>query len=84
MATNTVRLHRVIRSTPERIYRAFLDAEVKKISGKAPEKKKTFAERKAAYEKNPKDADAAAEFALASLERSDRIEARKEIGRAHV
>lgn len=27
MATGTVRLHRVIRSTPERIYRAFLDAD---------------------------------------------------------
>jgi uncharacterized protein YndB with AHSA1/START domain len=27
MATNTVRLHRVIKSTPERIYRAFLDAD---------------------------------------------------------
>ncbi|RKP44413.1 SRPBCC family protein [Trinickia fusca] len=27
MSTNTVRLHRVIRSTPERIYRAFLDAD---------------------------------------------------------
>lgn len=27
MATNTVRLHRVVRSTPERIYRAFLDAD---------------------------------------------------------
>jgi uncharacterized protein YndB with AHSA1/START domain len=27
MATNTVRLHRVIRATPERIYRAFLDAD---------------------------------------------------------
>jgi uncharacterized protein YndB with AHSA1/START domain len=26
MSTNTVRLHRVLRSTPERIYRAFLDA----------------------------------------------------------
>jgi uncharacterized protein YndB with AHSA1/START domain len=26
MPTNTVRLHRVLRSTPERIYRAFLDA----------------------------------------------------------
>ncbi len=25
--TNTVRLHRVLRSTPERVYRAFLDAE---------------------------------------------------------
>lgn len=25
--TNTVRLHRVIRATPERIYRAFLDAD---------------------------------------------------------
>src|ERR1700757_1349801 len=25
--TNTVRLHRVLRATPERIYRAFLDAE---------------------------------------------------------
>jgi uncharacterized protein YndB with AHSA1/START domain len=27
MSTNSVRLHRVIRSTPERIYRAFLDAD---------------------------------------------------------
>jgi uncharacterized protein YndB with AHSA1/START domain len=27
MATNTVRLHRVLRAAPERIYRAFLDAE---------------------------------------------------------
>jgi uncharacterized protein YndB with AHSA1/START domain len=27
MATNTVRLHRVLRATPERVYRAFLDAE---------------------------------------------------------
>jgi uncharacterized protein YndB with AHSA1/START domain len=26
MPTNTVRLHRVLRATPERIYRAFLDA----------------------------------------------------------
>jgi uncharacterized protein YndB with AHSA1/START domain len=27
MATNTVRLHRVLRAAPERIYRAFLDAD---------------------------------------------------------
>ena len=27
MATNTVRLHRVLRAPPERIYKAFLDAE---------------------------------------------------------
>jgi uncharacterized protein YndB with AHSA1/START domain len=27
MPTHTVRLHRVLRATPERIYRAFLDAE---------------------------------------------------------
>jgi len=27
MSTNSVRLHRVIRATPERIYRAFLDAD---------------------------------------------------------
>ena len=27
MSTNTVRLHRVIRATPERLYRAFLDAD---------------------------------------------------------
>ncbi len=27
MATNTIRLHRVIKSTPERVYRAFLDAD---------------------------------------------------------
>ena len=27
MPTNTIRLHRVVRSTPEKVYRAFLDAE---------------------------------------------------------
>ena len=27
MTTNTIRLHRVLRSTPEKIYRAFLDAD---------------------------------------------------------
>jgi uncharacterized protein YndB with AHSA1/START domain len=27
MSTSTVRLHRVIRATPERVYRAFLDAD---------------------------------------------------------
>jgi uncharacterized protein YndB with AHSA1/START domain len=27
MSTNSVKLHRVIRATPERIYRAFLDAD---------------------------------------------------------
>lgn len=27
MSTNTVRLHRVIKSSPERVYRAFLDAD---------------------------------------------------------
>jgi uncharacterized protein YndB with AHSA1/START domain len=27
MSTNTVRLHRVLRATPERIYRTFLDAD---------------------------------------------------------
>ena len=27
MSTNTIRLHRVLRATPEKIYRAFLDAD---------------------------------------------------------
>jgi uncharacterized protein YndB with AHSA1/START domain len=27
MATHTVKLHRVLRATPERVYRAFLDAD---------------------------------------------------------
>jgi uncharacterized protein YndB with AHSA1/START domain len=27
MATSTIRLHRVLRATPDRVYRAFLDAE---------------------------------------------------------
>ncbi len=27
MSTHTIRLHRVLRSTPEKVYRAFLDAE---------------------------------------------------------
>lgn len=29
MPTNTIRLHRVLRATPERIYRAFLDPDAK-------------------------------------------------------
>src|SRR5438034_1135827 len=29
MPTNTVRFHRVLRATPERVYRAFLDADAK-------------------------------------------------------
>lgn len=29
MSTNTIRIHRVLRATPERIYRAFLDADAK-------------------------------------------------------
>ena len=29
MSTNTIRLHRIIRSTPEKIYRAFLDPDAK-------------------------------------------------------
>jgi uncharacterized protein YndB with AHSA1/START domain len=29
MATNTIRLHRVLRTTPEKVYRAFLDADAK-------------------------------------------------------
>ncbi len=29
MSTNTIRLHRVLRATPERIYRAFLDPDAK-------------------------------------------------------
>jgi uncharacterized protein YndB with AHSA1/START domain len=29
MSTNTIRLHRVLRAAPERVYRAFLDADAK-------------------------------------------------------
>ncbi len=29
MSTSTIRLHRVLRATPERVYRAFLDADAK-------------------------------------------------------
>ena len=29
MSTHTIRLHRVLRSTPERVYRAFLDGDAK-------------------------------------------------------
>jgi uncharacterized protein YndB with AHSA1/START domain len=29
MSTNTIRLHRVLRATPEKVYRAFLDADAK-------------------------------------------------------
>ncbi len=71
------RVCKVNKTAFEEGYRKYLDAEVKKIHGKPAEKRKTFAELKAAYEKNPKDADAAAAFAEAALNRSDRIEARK-------
>ena len=29
MSTGTIRLHRVLRANPERVYRAFLDADAK-------------------------------------------------------
>lgn len=29
MSTNTIRLHRVLRATPEKVYRAFIDADAK-------------------------------------------------------
>lgn len=29
MSTNTIRLHRVLRSTPDKVYRAFVDADAK-------------------------------------------------------
>jgi uncharacterized protein YndB with AHSA1/START domain len=29
MATNTIRLHRVLRTTPDKVYKAFLDADAK-------------------------------------------------------
>jgi tetratricopeptide (TPR) repeat protein len=61
----------------EKGYRAYLDDVVKQIRGKPAEKKKTLAELKAAHEKDPKDADAAAAYAEALLDRSDRIGARK-------
>ena len=32
MATNTIRLHRVLRASPEKVYRAFLDPEAMVIS----------------------------------------------------
>ena len=31
MPTNTIRLHRVLQATPERIYRAFLDPDAEKL-----------------------------------------------------
>jgi tetratricopeptide (TPR) repeat protein len=61
----------------EKAYRDFLKAEVQKISGKPPEKRKTFADLKAAYQKDPKDADAVAALAEAHLERRERKEARE-------
>ena len=33
MSTGTVRLHRVLRAPPERVYRAFLNAEAKAKTG---------------------------------------------------
>ena len=71
------RVCKVDKAAFEKGYRTYLDAEVKKIRGKPAEKRKTYAELKAAYEKNAKDADAAAAYAEAALERRDRVEARK-------
>ena len=61
----------------EKGYRDYLKDEVKKLSGKAPPKRRTLAELKAAHEKDPKDADAAAALAEAHLERRERKEARE-------
>ena len=48
MATNTVRFHRVLRATPERVYRAFLDPDaMAQALSAALHKQKTIASAKA-------------------------------------
>jgi tetratricopeptide (TPR) repeat protein len=59
----------------EKGYREHVDKVVKGLSGKAPEKRRTMAQLKDAYEKG--DLDAGADLALALLNRRDNVEARK-------
>ena len=79
LETNAVirRVCKIDKAAFEKGYRDYLNETVKAIRGKPAEKRKTFTETKAAYEANPKDADTAAAYAEAALERRDRIEARK-------
>src|SRR5262249_37674368 len=60
----------------EKKYLAFLEEVVKDLPGKPATKKKTLAQLKADYQKDPSDPDAAAALAEATVGR-DRIEARK-------
>jgi tetratricopeptide (TPR) repeat protein len=70
------RVCKVDKETFERGYREFLDAEIKPLlRGKPPEKKRTLAELKKAYEKD-NDLEAGAELSVRYLER-DRVTARK-------
>jgi tetratricopeptide (TPR) repeat protein len=67
---------KVDKETFEKGYREFLDEEIKPLQGgKPPEKKRTLAELKEAYEKN-NDLEAGAELAVLYLQR-DRVQARK-------
>jgi tetratricopeptide (TPR) repeat protein len=68
---------KVDREAFEKGYRAYLDEVVKTIAGGKPaEKRRSFEEVKAAYEKNPEDLDVAATLAEMNLGRN-RGEARK-------
>jgi tetratricopeptide (TPR) repeat protein len=70
------RVCKVDKATFEKGYRAFLDDTIKPLRrGKAPEKKRTLAELKKAYEKDG-DVSAGGELALQYLKR-DRVAARK-------
>src|SRR5262249_20185539 len=70
------RVCKVDKETFEKGYREFLDEEIKPLQGgKPPEKKRTLAELKEAYEKG-NDLEAGAELAVRYLER-DRVQARK-------
>jgi tetratricopeptide (TPR) repeat protein len=62
----------------EKGYRAYLDQVVKELGGKrAAEKKRTLAQLRAEYKKNPRDAETAGELALRLLNAGKRAEARK-------
>ena len=71
------RVCKVSKDEFEKKYRAYLDDLVKKLAGKAPVKKPTFAELKKAYDNDKKNDDAAAALADALLARGDKTEARK-------
>ena len=61
----------------EKEYHEFVVKLVKSLNSRPVEKKRSFAELKAAFDKNPDDLDTGADLAMALLNRRENIDARK-------